>query len=95
MAAEAQSFEFTSGTPKSFSKNDRPRSPTQHFCEICGVHLTARSERAPSAVLIKVATHVPQKGKDSQCVVVRAIQEILLGSSQRAEVLINSAEIKR
>ncbi|MEO8427151.1 MAG: GFA family protein, partial [Verrucomicrobiota bacterium] len=31
-------------------------SPTRHFCETCGVHLTARSERAPSPVLIKVGT---------------------------------------
>ncbi len=37
-------------------KRDHPWSPTRHFCEKCGVHLTARSERAPSAVLIKVGT---------------------------------------
>src|SRR5882724_12638588 len=44
------------GTPRSFNKNDRPGSPTRHFCGACGVHLTARSERAPAAVLIKVGT---------------------------------------
>src|SRR2546428_8026483 len=43
-------------TPRSFNKNDRPGSPTRHFCGACGVHLTARSERAPAAVLIKVGT---------------------------------------
>ena len=56
MAVEAKSFLFTQGTPKSFNKQDRPGSPTRHFFAACGVHLTARSERAPSAVLIKVGT---------------------------------------
>lgn len=56
MAVDAKGFQFTKGTPRSFNKNDRPGSPTRHFCEACGVHLTARSERAPSAVLIKVGT---------------------------------------
>jgi len=56
MAVDAQGFEFTNGAPRSFNKNDRPGSPTRHFCGDCGVHLTARSELAPSAVLIKVGT---------------------------------------
>jgi len=56
MAVDAQNFQFTKGTPGSFNKNDRSGSPTRHFCEACGVHLTARSERAPGAVLIKVGT---------------------------------------
>jgi hypothetical protein len=56
MAVDARSFKFTKGTPRAFNKNDRLGSPTRHFCETCGVHLTARSERAPTAVLIKVGT---------------------------------------
>jgi hypothetical protein len=56
MAVDAQGFQFTKGTPRSFNKQDRPGSPTRHFCENCGVHLTARSERAPTTVLIKVGT---------------------------------------
>src|SRR5205807_6650601 len=56
MAVDAQSFQFTKGTPRSFNKNDRPGSPTRHFCEACGVHLTARSDRAPTAVLVKVGS---------------------------------------
>ena len=56
MAVDAKGFQFTKGTPRFFNKNDRPGSPTRHFCEACGVHLTARSERAPAAVLIKVGT---------------------------------------
>ena len=56
MAVASQPFQFTSGTPRAFNKNDRHGSPTRHFCPACGVHLTARSELAPSAVLIKVGT---------------------------------------
>jgi hypothetical protein len=56
MAVDAQIFRFTRGTPRAFNKKDSPWSPTRHFCEICGVHLTARSDRAPGAVLIKVGT---------------------------------------
>src|SRR5947207_14131450 len=56
MAVDAQTFQFTQGAPHAFNKKDRPGSPTRHFCGICGVHLTARSERAPGAVLVKVGT---------------------------------------
>jgi hypothetical protein len=56
MAVGAHGFQFTKGSPKSFNKQDRAGSPTRHFCPTCGVHLTARSELAPSAVLIKVGT---------------------------------------
>jgi hypothetical protein len=56
MAVEAQTFQFTKGSPRSFNKQDRRGAPTRHFCEACGVHLTARSDLAPSAVLIKVGT---------------------------------------
>jgi hypothetical protein len=55
-AVDAATFQFTSGNPRSFTNNEHPWRPTRHFCENCGVHLTARSERAPSAVLIKVGT---------------------------------------
>jgi hypothetical protein len=56
MAVDAQGFQFTKGTPRAFNKKDRPGSPTRHFCQVCGVHLTARSELAPGAVLVKVGT---------------------------------------
>ena len=56
MAVDAQMFRFTSGSPRSFTDNEHAWRPTRHFCDICGVHLTARSERAPSGVLIKVGT---------------------------------------
>ena len=56
IAVAADGFRFVSGTPSSFKKSDRHGSPTRHFCPTCGVHLTARSELAPTAVLIKVGT---------------------------------------
>jgi hypothetical protein len=56
MAVDARTFQFTKGAPRTFNKKDHPWSPTRHFCENCGVHLTARSERAPGAVLVKVGT---------------------------------------
>jgi hypothetical protein len=56
MAVDAQSFQFTKGAPHSFNKQDFAGSPTRQFCATCGVHLTAHSERAPGAVLIKVGT---------------------------------------
>lgn len=56
MAVDAQGFRFTRGVPSAFNKKDRPGAPTRHFCPACGVHLTARSDLAPSAVLIKIGT---------------------------------------
>jgi len=50
-------IQFTKGTPRSFkTKNDRPGSPTRHFCEACGVHLTASSERAADGCAHQVGT---------------------------------------
>jgi hypothetical protein len=56
MVVDAQAFQFTKGSPRAFNKQDRHGSPTRHFSEVCGVHLTARSDRAPGAVLIKIGT---------------------------------------
>jgi hypothetical protein len=56
MAVDAQTFRFVQGAPTVFVAKDHPWSPARHFCRNCGVHLTARSERAPTAVLIKVGT---------------------------------------
>jgi hypothetical protein len=56
VAVHALGFQFTKGVPGAFNKNDRPGSPTRHFCRSCGVQLTAQSDRAPGAVLIKVGS---------------------------------------
>jgi hypothetical protein len=56
VAVEAQGFRFTKAEPRVFTDEGHAWRPTRHFCGRCGVHLTARSERAASAVLIKVGT---------------------------------------
>lgn len=56
MAVETQGFAFTRGKPSVFTDEEHAWRPTRHFCGRCGVHLTARSERAATAVLIKVGT---------------------------------------
>lgn len=55
-AVGADTFRFTKGRPRSHTNEAHAWRPTRHFCEVCGVHLTSRSERAASAVLIKVGT---------------------------------------
>jgi hypothetical protein len=55
-AAGADTFRFTTGSPRSYTDEEHPWRPMRHFCETCGVHLTARSARAPTAVLVKVGT---------------------------------------
>jgi len=55
-AVDADTFRFTSGSPRSFTNEEHAWRPTRHFCDICGVHLTSRSERASSAVLVKIGT---------------------------------------
>lgn len=54
MAVAAEGFAFTQGEPRSFRAS--AGAPARHFCGTCGVHLTARSPKAPAAVLIKVGT---------------------------------------
>ena len=55
-AVAADGFRFAKGEPAVFTDHAHPWKPTRHFCGNCGVHLTARSERAPTGVLIKVGT---------------------------------------
>jgi hypothetical protein len=55
-AVDAATFRFTGGSPRTFTHEEHAWRPTRHFCETCGVHLTSRSERAASAVLVKVGT---------------------------------------
>lgn len=49
----AADFLYTSGTPKSYCR-DLGASPTREFCADCGVHVAARSPKAPSGVVVKV-----------------------------------------
>ncbi|MFL5298283.1 MAG: GFA family protein [Phenylobacterium sp.] len=52
VAVEAAGFAYTAGEPARFQR--APDAPMREFCGDCGVQLTARSQRAPTAVLLKV-----------------------------------------
>jgi len=52
IAVEAQGFRYAAGPPQSFQRT--PDAPRREFCATCGVQLTARSQCAPTAVLVKV-----------------------------------------
>ena len=51
---EADAFRYTKGEPRRFARPDASEAPTREFCGACGVHLAARSPRAPGGVIVKV-----------------------------------------
>lgn len=53
MGLVAEDFHYTAGEPKRFSR-DPPNAPTREFCAECGVHIAARSPKAPDGVVVKV-----------------------------------------
>jgi len=55
LAMPADSFRFTSGTPKAFARSDIPNPVAREFCPDCGTQLITRPKRWP-AVIIKVGT---------------------------------------
>lgn len=52
LAVAADGFRYAAGKQASFQRT--PEAPVREFCGRCGVQLTARSHRAPGAVLLKV-----------------------------------------
>lgn len=50
----ADDFQYTSGEPSRFTREDG--APTREFCGTCGVHIAARSPKAPSGIVVKVGT---------------------------------------
>ena len=52
VAVAAEGFGYVAGAPQGFQRT--PDAPRREFCATCGVQLTARSHRAPTAVLVKV-----------------------------------------
>lgn len=50
------SFQFTQGRPKSYSKADLTDPVTRYFCPDCGTHLTAQAPGANGVTIIKVGT---------------------------------------
>lgn len=54
MGVDAAAFRFTKGEPLTWCSGGN--APTRSFCGTCGVHLSARSPRAPGGVIVKVGT---------------------------------------
>lgn len=50
----ADAFAYTRGAPSTFSLGDG--APTREFCAGCGVHIAARSPKAPGGLIVKVGT---------------------------------------
>jgi hypothetical protein len=51
----ADGFRYTQGEPSRFAR-DEADAPTREFCGQCGVHVAARSPKAPGGVIVKVGT---------------------------------------
>jgi hypothetical protein len=53
---EASTFHYTRGEPHRFTRDGSGDSPTREFCGKCGVHIAARSPKAPGGLIVKVGT---------------------------------------
>ena len=56
IGVEASAFRYTRGEPRRFKRADSGDAPTREFCDECGVHIAARSPKAPGGVIVKVGT---------------------------------------
>lgn len=54
LGVEAKAFRYTQGEPRRFARD--ATSPAREFCGECGVHLAARSPKAPDGVVVKAGT---------------------------------------
>lgn len=48
----ADGFHYTQGEPATYQHG--PEAPTREFCGRCGVHIAARSPKAPGGIILKV-----------------------------------------
>lgn len=48
----ANDFRYTAGEPRRFTRDARD-APTREFCADCGVHIAARSPKAPGGIVVK------------------------------------------
>lgn len=53
VAVPVDSFVYTAGAPKSYSRDDLENAVTREFCPDCGTHLATRLKLLP-AVIVKV-----------------------------------------
>lgn len=51
---ESAGFRYTRGTPRCHTRTEPADGPTREFCGECGVHLAARSPKAPGGIIVKV-----------------------------------------
>ena len=51
---EAEAFRYIQGEPHRFTRQDPSNPPTREFCGECGVHIAARSPKAPGGLIVKV-----------------------------------------
>lgn len=56
MVMPAAGFAYVKGEPATFTRSDIESPGTREFCGTCGTHLTTRSPRDPSIVILKVGT---------------------------------------
>jgi len=56
LGVPAESFTYTKGEPKGFSRSDLEHPVTREFCPECGTHLATRSPQMAAAVMVKVGT---------------------------------------
>ena len=56
IGVEAKTFRYTRGEPRRFKLEGPGDTPTREFCGECGVHIAARSPKAPGGAIVKVGT---------------------------------------
>jgi hypothetical protein len=56
MIMPSQTFTFTQGTTKVFTRSDLSDPVSREFCPACGTHLLTRSPRLTEALVLKVGT---------------------------------------
>jgi hypothetical protein len=54
MVVAPDSFRYTKGTPKQFTRSDLPAPVTREFCANCGTHMATRPQRP--VVVVKIGT---------------------------------------
>lgn len=56
MGVPADTFSYTKGQPKQFSRSDLDNPVTREFCGTCGTHLVSLSPRAEGVKMLKVGS---------------------------------------